>query len=121
MIAKILSLAPLAATAALALSALAVSVPRAAAEPAASSPLDFKMKSLAGKEVDLKRYQGKVVLLVNTASKCGYTPQYEGLEALHQKYQGQGLAILGFPANNFGAQEPGTDAEIGEFCQKNYG
>ena len=85
------------------------------------SPLDYKMKSLSGKTVDLSTYKGKVVLIVNTASKCGNTPQYEGLENLHQKYKDQGLAVLGFPANEFGKQEPGTDLEIGEFCRKNYG
>jgi glutathione peroxidase len=86
-----------------------------------SSVLDFKMKNLAGEEVDLQRYQGDVVLIVNTASKCGLTPQYEGLEALHEKYHDRGLRILGFPANNFNAQEPGTNVEIGEFCRRNYG
>ncbi|HWB08463.1 MAG TPA: glutathione peroxidase [Pirellulales bacterium] len=79
------------------------------------------MKSLGGKEVDLSKYKGKVVLMVNVASKCGLTPQYEGLEELHEKYADQGLAILGFPANEFGKQEPGTDVEISEFCQENYG
>lgn len=83
--------------------------------------LNFKMKSLGGKEVDLSKYKGKVVLMVNVASKCGLTPQYEGLEELHEKYADQGLAILGFPANEFGKQEPGTDVEISEFCQENYG
>lgn len=83
--------------------------------------LNFKMKSLDGKEVDLSKYQGKVVLMVNVASRCGYTPQYKGLQALHKKYAGQGLAILGFPANEFGTQEPGTDVDIHEFCSKNYG
>ncbi len=82
---------------------------------------DFKMKSLAGQDVDLSKYKGKVLLLVNTASKCGYTKQYAGLEQLHEKYGAQGLAVLGFPANDFGAQEPGTNEEIGAFCQKNYG
>lgn len=86
-----------------------------------SSALQFKMKSLDGKEVDLSKYQGKVTLVVNTASKCGNTPQYAGLEKLHEKYADKGLAILGFPANEFGKQEPGTNTEIGEFCQKNYG
>ena len=87
-----------------------------------SSVLNYKMKSLDGKEVDLAaKYKGKVVLLVNTASKCGLTPQYKALEALHEKYAGKGLSIIGFPANNFGAQEPGSDSEIGEFCLKNYG
>jgi glutathione peroxidase len=83
--------------------------------------LNFKMKSLAGKDVDLSKYKGKVVLMVNVASQCGLTPQYEGLEALHEKYAGEGLAILGFPANEFGKQEPGTDTEIAEFCQQNFG
>lgn len=83
--------------------------------------LNFTMKSLAGQDVSLSKYQGKVVMIVNTASKCGYTPQYAGLEALHKKYAAQGLAILGFPANDFGQQEPGSDSEISEFCRKNYG
>lgn len=83
--------------------------------------LNFTMKSLAGKDVDLAKYQGKVVLIVNVASHCGYTAQYPGIEALYKKYAGQGLAVLGFPANNFGAQEPGSDEEIATFCQKNYG
>ena len=82
--------------------------------------LNFTMKSLTGKDVDLASYQGKVILIVNTASKCGYTPQYKDLEALYKKYQDRGLVILGFPANDFGHQEPGTDAEIGEFCKKNF-
>jgi glutathione peroxidase len=83
--------------------------------------LNFKMKSLAGKPVELSKYQGKVVLIVNVASECGNTPQYKQLEALHEKYGAEGLAILGFPANEFGAQEPGSDADIADFCQKNYG
>lgn len=83
--------------------------------------LDFKMKSLTGKDVDLSKYQGKVVLVVNVASKCGLTPQYEGLQGLHEKYGSKGLAILGFPANNFGKQEPGSNDEIAEFCKANYG
>src|SRR5687768_8376741 len=84
--------------------------------------LDVTMKNLAGEEVDLsKEYAGKVVLLVNVASQCGYTRQYEGLQQLHAKYAGKGLAIVGVPANDFGQQEPGSDAEIGDFCQKNYG
>lgn len=85
------------------------------------SPLDFKMKSIDGKEVDLNTYKGKVVLFVNVASQCGLTPQYEGLEALYDKYGKDGFVILGFPANEFGKQEPGTDAEIKEFCTSNYG
>jgi glutathione peroxidase len=83
--------------------------------------LRFKMTSLAGKEVDLAKYQGKVVLMVNVASQCGNTPQYEDLQALHEKYAKQGLAILGFPSNDFGMQEPGTDEEIATFCKENYG
>ncbi len=83
--------------------------------------LNFTMNSLEGKPVDLGRYAGKVVLIVNTASKCGFTPQYKGLQALNEKYKAQGLEILGFPANDFGQQEPGTAAEIGTFCEKNYG
>lgn len=83
--------------------------------------LSFQMKSLDGKPVDLAKYKGKVVLMVNVASKCGLTPQYKQLEALHEKYADQGLAILGFPANEFGRQEPGTDEQIAEFCEKNYG
>ena len=83
--------------------------------------LNFKMQSLAGQEVELSRYAGKVVLMVNTASKCGYTKQYKGLQELHEKYAAQGLAVLGFPSNDFGKQEPGTNEEIGEFCRKNYG
>jgi glutathione peroxidase len=83
--------------------------------------LNFKMKTLDGKDVDLGKYQGKVVLFVNVASQCGLTPQYKGLQALHDKYAARGLAIVGVPANEFGAQEPGTDAEISQFCATNYG
>ena len=82
---------------------------------------DFAANGLDGKNIDLKQYKGKVVLVVNTASKCGLTPQYAGLEALHEKYGKRGLAVLGFPCNQFAAQEPGTAEEIGEFCQNNYG
>ena len=82
--------------------------------------LNFTMKSIDGKAIDLSKYQGRVVLMVNVASECGYTPQYEGLEELHKKYAAQGLSILGFPANDFGAQEPGTNAEIKTFCSRNY-
>lgn len=82
---------------------------------------DFQLESLDGKPVDMAKYKGKVLLIVNTASKCGYTKQYAGLQALSEKYKAQGLEVLGFPANNFGGQEPGTAAEIGEFCQKNFG
>jgi glutathione peroxidase len=83
--------------------------------------LDFTMKTLDGKDANLAQYQGKVVLFVNVASRCGYTPQYQGLQALYQKYGKDGLVIVGVPANNFGKQEPGTDSEISEFCSSKYG
>ena len=83
--------------------------------------LNFTMKSLDGKDVNLASYQGKVILIVNTASKCGYTPQYKDLEALYEKYKDKGLAILGFPANDFKNQEPGTDEQIAAFCKDKYG
>jgi glutathione peroxidase len=82
--------------------------------------LNFEMNSLDGKPVKLSKYQGKVVLLVNVASQCGNTPQYANLEKLHEKYGKDGLVILGVPANNFKAQEPGTNEEIAAFCKKNY-
>ena len=81
----------------------------------------FGATSLQGDEVDFSRYKDKVVLIVNTASKCGFTPQYEGLEKLYKKYKDQGLVILGFPCNQFGRQEPGTEKEIQEGCLINYG
>jgi glutathione peroxidase len=86
-----------------------------------SNVYDFTANSLDGKPVSLRDYAGKVLLIVNTASKCGFTPQYEGLEAMYQKYRDHGLAVLGFPCNQFGAQEPGSAEEIGSFCQKHYG
>ena len=82
---------------------------------------DFKALSNKGQEVDLAQYEGKVLMIVNTASKCGFTPQYDGLEALYQKYKDQGLVILGFPCDQFAHQEPGTDEEIAEFCRLNHG
>jgi glutathione peroxidase len=82
---------------------------------------DFSATTLDGREQDLADYQGKVVLVVNTASQCGLTPQFAGLETLYEKYVDQGLVILGFPCNQFAGQEPGTAEEIGEFCQRNYG
>ncbi len=82
---------------------------------------DFTALSNKGKEVNFADYQGKVLLIVNTASKCGFTPQYDGLEALYQKYKDQGLVIIGFPCDQFGHQEPGTDEEIEEFCRINHG
>jgi len=83
--------------------------------------LEGSMKSLAGETVDLQKYKGKVILIVNTASKCGLTPHYAKLQAVYEKYKDQGLVVLGFPCNQFGKQEPGTAKEISEFCTKNYG
>lgn len=86
-----------------------------------TSLYDFQCKTLDGKPLNLADYRGKVLLLVNTASKCGLTPHYEGLEALHQALAARGLVVIGFPCNQFGSQEPGSAEEIGEFCVKNYG
>ena len=86
----------------------------------ASGVLDFTLNSLDGKPAPLAEYRGKVILLVNVASKCGYTPQYTGLEKIYEKYKDQGFVILGFPANNFGLQEPGTNEEIKTFCSSKY-
>ena len=82
---------------------------------------DFKALSNKGAEVDFAQYEGKVLMIVNTASKCGFTPQYDGLEALYKKYKDQGLVIIGFPCDQFAHQEPGTDEEIAEFCRLNHG
>ena len=82
---------------------------------------DFCVDDIHGKPVKLDKYRNKVMLIVNTASKCGFTPQYNGLEALYEKFHGKGLEILGFPCNQFGAQEPGTEQEIAQFCELNYG
>jgi len=82
---------------------------------------DFKVKDIDGKDFDLSSLKGKKVLIVNTASKCGYTPQYKQLEEVYKKYGGANFTVIGFPANNFGSQEPGTNQEIEEFCEKNYG
>jgi len=82
---------------------------------------DFAVKDIHGKTVKLDAYKGKPLLIVNTASKCGFTPQYKGLEALYEKLHGKGLEILGFPCNQFGEQEPGSEAEIESFCEVNYG
>jgi glutathione peroxidase len=82
---------------------------------------DFSATSLDGRPVDFSEYAGKVVLVVNTASQCGFTPQYEGLQKLHEQYADQGLVVVGFPCDQFGHQEPGSEEEIGAFCQKNYG
>lgn len=91
-------------------------------DPEKVSPaLKFKMKSIQGKDVELAKYQGKVVMIVNVASQCGLTPQYEALQELDRKYAEEGLAVLGFPCNQFGRQEPGTEKEILQFCRTNYG
>ncbi|HEY3637549.1 MAG TPA: glutathione peroxidase [Rhizomicrobium sp.] len=82
---------------------------------------DFHARLLDGRDVPLADFKGRVLLIVNTASKCGFTPQYEGLEQLYRTYRDQGLTVLGFPCNQFGAQEPGNAADIGAFCQINYG
>ena len=86
----------------------------------AQTVYQFKVPALDGGTIDFAKYKGKKILIVNTASKCGFTPQYDGLEELYKKY-GNKLVIVGFPANNFGLQEPGTNEEIGAFCKKNYG
>lgn len=86
-----------------------------------NSIYDMNVNSLSGEAVDLSAWRGKVLLIVNTASKCGFTPQYKGLEALHEKYKDQGFEVLGFPCNQFGGQEPGNAEEIGAFCEKNFG
>ena len=104
--------------------ALFFCVPRvvSADEPAKkpASVLDFQVRDIDGKPVDLSRYKGEVLLIVNTASQCGYTPQYEGLESIYKKYKSRGFAVLAFPANEFGQQEPGTDSEIKSFCSSKY-
>ena len=86
-----------------------------------SSVYDFTARQINGQDIALSQFRGQVMLIVNTASACGFTPQFGGLEALHKSYAGQGLAVLGFPCNQFGAQDPGTDSEIAGFCQVNYG
>lgn len=87
---------------------------------AADSIYDIPLKDIDGKATSLKPYQGKALLIVNVASRCGFTPQYTALEALYQKYKDRGLVVLGFPCNQFGGQEPGTDAEIKQFCTSKY-
>ncbi len=90
-------------------------------EPATAGALSFQVKSIDGADVDMSKYAGKVVVIVNTASKCGMTPQYKALQELHTEYSEQGVVVLGFPCNQFGGQEPGTEADIKTFCTKNYG
>jgi glutathione peroxidase len=94
---------------------------RVAAEEASKELLDLSARRLAGSEEPLSRYRGKVLLIVNTASECGYTPQYAGLEALYERYRDKKFSVLGFPSNDFGEQEPGDDRQIGAFCKSNYG
>ncbi len=105
-----------------AIAVLYVSRALAADEPAKkpASVLDFQVRDIEHKLVDLSRYKGEVLLVVNTASQCGYTPQYEGMEAIYQKYKSRGFEVLAFPANEFGQQEPGTDKEIKSFCSSKY-
>ncbi|MFT5522681.1 MAG: glutathione peroxidase [Pirellulaceae bacterium] len=103
------------------LCAFVIAATAIAEEKKSASALDFKVKSISGKEVDLaKLYKGKVLLVVNTASQCGLTPQYEGLQALQVGLKDQPFAVLGFPCNQFGKQEPGDEKEIAEFCKSNY-
>lgn len=85
-----------------------------------STAYDFTVRAISGQEVPLSDYRGKVLLIVNTASKCGFTPQYEGLEALYRDLKDRGLVVLGFPCNQFGSQEPGSEADIASFCKLNY-
>jgi glutathione peroxidase len=105
----------------LALALLAAPQVKTPEKPKVADVLNYTMNGLDGKPVNLAKYQGNVVLMVNVASECGYTPQYEGLQALHKKYAARGLRVLGFPSNDFGGQEPGSNGEIQEFCKKNYG
>jgi glutathione peroxidase len=86
-----------------------------------STVYDFEARQIDGRDIALSQFRGKVMLVVNTASQCGFTPQFGGLEALHRAHAGQGLVVLGFPCNQFGAQDPGNDDEIASFCQANYG
>lgn len=102
--------------------ALAAACTAQAAEPACKPLLNYSFPELiTGKPQSLCNFAGKVVLVVNTASHCGYTPQYEGLEALYKRYQKRGLVIVGFPSNDFGGQEPGSNQQVAEFCKLNYG
>jgi glutathione peroxidase len=104
-----------------ALAAWASAAPSTAGESPCPSVLDHKFASLQDEPVSLCQFRGKVLLVVNTASECGYTPQYEGLEGLYRRYRDKGFVVLGFPANDFGAQEPGSNKQIAQFCQVNYG
>ncbi|HZI17872.1 MAG TPA: glutathione peroxidase [Pyrinomonadaceae bacterium] len=99
----------------------ASSEPQRAAAAEGRTLYDYTVKDAKGRDVSLADYRGKVVMLVNVASKCGYTPQYDGLQKLYERYRDRGFVVLGFPANNFGGQEPGTDEQIQDFCRLNYG
>ncbi|QJR13609.1 glutathione peroxidase [Usitatibacter palustris] len=101
---------------------LATGIAAASLDASAACPslLDHKLTTLQGKSDNLCRFEGQVVLLVNTASYCGYTKQYEGLEGLYQKYKDKGLVVLGFPSNDFGKQEPGSNAEVADFCERTF-
>jgi glutathione peroxidase len=105
---------------ALSLVASATFASETTAQGTSMSVYDFKVKTIDGKETSLGQYKGKTLLIVNTASQCGYTPQYAGLEALYEKYKDKGLVVLAFPSNDFGGQEPGTNAEIKTFCELKY-
>ena len=98
-----------------------MSFPNFAPSPMASSIYDLPVTTLGGQQTTLAAYKGRPLLIVNTASQCGFTPQYKGLEQLHETYEKRGLAVLGFPCNQFGAQEPGSSDEIATFCERNYG
>jgi len=100
---------------------LILSIQPLAKEHTMQNIYDFKVNTIEGKETTLELYKGKVMLIVNVASKCGYTSQYDGLEALYKKYKEKGLVVLGFPCNQFGSQEPGSEAEIQNFCRVNFG
>lgn len=99
---------------------IAQAVPAGESDKKPSSSLEFQVQDIDGKPVDLSKYKGEVILIVNTASQCGLTPQYKGLEAVYEKYKKQGFEVLGFPANEFGMQEPGTNSEIKTFCSTKY-
>lgn len=95
--------------------------PASAPAPSEAAAIDQTVTTLGGEELDLSTYRGRPMLIVNTASKCGYTPQYAGLQRLHERFKDRGLVVIGFPSNDYGGQEPGTNAQIGEFCRVNYG
>jgi len=104
-----------------ALAVFTVPTPSVAAESSCPAIIDHKFANLMDEPVSLCQFTGKVLLIVNTASECGYTPQYDGLEKLYRRYREKGFVVLGFPANDFGAQEPGSNQEIAQFCRVNYG